>query len=183
MTISLNWLRSILQTSVSNEILLQKLTEIGLEVESFESWNRIKGGLEGVVVAEVLSKEKHPDADKLSVTKVSTGTEIFQVVCGASNVEAGQKVLLATVGASLPYMGEPAVVIRKAKIRGIESEGMICAEDELGLGESHEGIIVLPEDAIPGTPASVYYNLTSDNIIEIGLTPNRADAFSHHGVS
>ncbi len=183
MTISLNWLRNILQTSYSNEILLKKLTEIGLEVESFESWNRVKGGLEGVVVAEILQKEKHPDADKLSITKVSTGTQEYQVVCGASNVEAGQKVLLALIGTVLPYMGEPPIVIRKAKIRGVESEGMICAEDELGLGNSHDGIIVLPENSVPGMPAADFYKLHPDHLIEIGLTPNRADAFSHYGVA
>ena len=140
----------------------------------------MKGGLKGIIVGEVVEKEKHPDADKLSITKVNIGTaELLTIVCGATNVAAGQKVLVATVGAKLyPTTGEP-IEIKKSKIRGVASEGMICAEDEIGLGTSHEGIMVLPSDAIPGTPAADYLKLETDSVLEIGLTPNRADAASH----
>lgn len=160
------------------------LTSVGLEVESLEKYEQVKNGLEGLIIGEVLSCEKHPDADKLKITTVSNGDgETLQIVCGAPNVETGQKVILAPVGTKLfPVSGEP-FTIKKAKIRGIESYGMLCAEDEIGLGNSHEGIIVLPQNAKPGMLASDYYNLYDDWIFEIGLTPNRMDAMSHLGVA
>jgi phenylalanyl-tRNA synthetase beta chain len=150
-------------------------------MESFES---IKGGLQGIVVGEVMEKEKHPDADKLSLTKVNIGNpELLSIVCGAPNVAAGQKVLVATVGAKLyPTGGEP-FEIKKSKIRGAVSEGMICAEDEIGLGTGHDGIMILPENATPGMPAAEFFKLEKDTVFEIGLTPNRADAASHYGVA
>ncbi len=159
------------------------LTNCGLEVESIEKFQSIRGGLEGVVVGEVVSCIKHPNADKLSLTTVNTGSgRLLPVVCGAPNVAAGQKVLLATVGTVL-YQNEEAFEIKKTNIRGETSEGMICAEDELGLGTSHEGIMVLPEDAVPGTPAREYFNIYEDHVLEIGLTPNRTDAMGHIGVA
>jgi len=160
------------------------LTNIGLEVEGVKEVESIPGGLEGIVVAEVLSCEKHPNADKLSLCKVNAGNgEDLQIVCGAPNVAAGQKVLLATVGAMLhPTQGE-AFKIKKGKIRGELSQGMICAEDEIGLGTDHDGIVVLPDSAIVGTPAGKHYNLSNDIVFDIGLTPNRSDATSHLGVA
>lgn len=184
MNISLSWLRNYLKTSLSSEQLAEVLTDIGLEVESIERKEAVKGGLEGLVVGEVLTKEKHPDADRLSVTTVNTGTgETLQIVCGAANVAVGQKVIVACNGAKLfPSEGEP-FVIKKSKIRGVESNGMICAEDEIGLGKSHEGIMVLDASAKVGTPAAAYFKLENDEIISIGLTPNRVDAASHYGVA
>ncbi len=160
------------------------LTQSGLEVESIDSFVSVPGGLEGMVIGEVLTCEKHPDADKLSLTTVAFGPDqVSQIVCGASNVAAGQKVVVATVGATLyPSNGEP-FEIKKAKIRGQVSEGMICAEDEIGIGTSHAGIMVLDTDLPNGTPASAYFEVTQDQILEIGLTPNRADAASHLGVA
>ncbi len=160
------------------------LTQSGLEVEGIDSYVSVPGGLEGMVIGEVLTCEKHPDADKLSLTTVAIGPgQVSQIVCGASNVAAGQKVVVATVGATLyPSNGEP-FEIKKAKIRGQVSEGMICAEDEIGIGTSHAGIIVLDTDLPNGTPASAYFEVTQDQILEIGLTPNRADAASHLGVA
>lgn len=160
------------------------LTQSGLEVEGIDSFVSVPGGLEGMVIGEVLTCEKHPDADKLSLTTVDIGADqVSQIVCGASNVAAGQKVVVATVGATLyPSLGEP-FEIKKAKIRGQFSEGMICAEDEIGIGTSHAGIIVLDTDLPNGTPASAYFEVTQDQILEIGLTPNRADAASHLGVA
>ena len=160
------------------------LTSIGLEVESLHEYESLKGGLAGVVAAEVLTCEKHPDADKLKITTVNIGGgEPLQIVCGAENVAAGQKVLVATVGShAISSSGEP-FSIKKAKIRGAESFGMICAEDEIGLGESHAGIMVLPADTVPGTKASDLFRVYSDHIFEIGLTPNRMDAMSHLGVA
>jgi phenylalanyl-tRNA synthetase beta chain len=160
------------------------LTSAGLEVENLEKYEQVKNGLEGLIVGEVITCEKHPDADKLQITTVSNGHgETLQIVCGASNVAAGQKVILAPVGTKLfPVSGEP-FTIKKAKIRGVESNGMLCAEDEIGLGNSHEGIIVLPKNANAGMAAADYYNLYSDWIFEIGLTPNRMDAMSHLGVA
>jgi phenylalanyl-tRNA synthetase beta chain len=154
MNISLKWLRTMLDTDLNATQLSEVLTDIGLEVESIENVESVKGGLVGLVVGEVLEKEKHPDADRLSVTKVNVGeSEPLQIVCGAANVAAGQKVLVALNGATLyPSEGE-SFKIKKSKIRGIESNGMICAEDEIGLGNSHEGIMVLDPSAIPGTPA------------------------------
>lgn len=183
MKISYNWLHRFLPESVEPETLGQILTDTGLEVEGIEPLEAVKGGLEGVVVAEVLTCEKHPNADKLKVTSVSTGKETFQVVCGAPNVSAGQKVLLATVGTTLYPTPEEPLKIKVSKIRDVESQGMLCAEDELGIGISHDGILVLPPDAVVGTPAATFLELENDFEIEIGLTPNRADAMGHIGVA
>jgi len=159
------------------------LTSIGLEVDGMEKWESVRGGLKGVVVGEVLTCGKHPDSDHLSITTVNVGSGTpLNIVCGAPNVAAGQKVLVATIGTTI-YMGNDSFQIKKSKIRGAVSEGMICAEDELGLGRSHEGIMVLPANAIPGTPASSYFELTDDFVFEIGLTPNRIDCGSHLGVA
>jgi len=184
MTISYNWLQQYLPVELDPERLSKILTSIGLEVESMERFEDVKGGLNGVVIGEILTCEKHPDADKLKLTTVNIGSgEPLQIVCGAPNAAAGQKVVVATVGTTIyPLSGDP-LTMKKAKIRGVESFGMICAEDELGLGNSHDGIIVLKEDAKPGTPAAEYFQLKTDWIYEIGLTPNRMDAMSHLGVA
>lgn len=184
MKISYKVLQSCIPFTESPEEVGVLLTATGLEVEGIEEMESIPGGLKGVVIGEVLSCEPHPDADRLKVTSVDIGAQDpVQIVCGASNVAAGQKVVVATVGATLhPYAGEP-LTIRKSKIRGALSEGMICAEDEIGLGTSHAGILVLDTQLPNGTPASDYFELTSDFCIEIGLTPNRADAASHVGVA
>lgn len=184
MTISYKWLSEYLPEKIEPERLSRILTSIGLEVESLEDYERIKGGLKGVVIGEVLTCEQHPNADKLKCTTVNVGAEApLKIVCGAPNVAAGQKVAVATVGATLyPSVGEP-MTMRVAKIRGEESYGMLCAEDELGMGQSHEGIMVLPQDLKPGTPASEYFSVYEDKIYEIGLTPNRMDAMSHFGVA
>ncbi len=183
MTISYNWLKEYIKIDIEPEKVAQILTAIGLEVESFEKHQTIKGGLEGIVIGEVLTCEKHPDADKLSKTTVNVGLpEPLHVVCGAPNVAKGQKVAVATVGTKL-YFGEQEIVIKKAKIRGELSEGMICAEDELGLGTSHAGIMVLDTSAVIGMPAKDYFKIEDDYIFEIGLTPNRIDAASHYGVA
>ncbi|MBO5708492.1 MAG: phenylalanine--tRNA ligase subunit beta, partial [Bacteroidales bacterium] len=180
MTISYNWLKDYLECDLSPEAIAEALTSIGLEVDSLEQVEEIPGGLAGVIVAEVIECVEHPDSDHLHITKLNTGApELLQVVCGAPNVAAGQKVLLATVGTVL---GED-FKIKKSKIRGVESFGMICAEDELGIGESHDGIMVLDPEAVPGTPAKEYLGLATDAIIEIGLTANRVDAASHIGVA
>ncbi len=184
MTISYKWLSEYLPEKIEPEKLSRILTSIGLEVESLESYENIKGGLTGLVIGQVMECEKHPNADKLSVTKVNTGKgELLQIVCGAPNVAVGQKVIVATVGTTIyPVSGDP-LTMKVAKIRGTESNGMICAEDEIGLGESHDGIMVLPDDAVVGIPASEYFKIYEDWIIEIGLTPNRMDAMSHIGVA
>lgn len=184
MTISYNWLSEYLPDTVEPERLSKILTSIGLEVESMEDFEAIKGGLKGLVIGEVLECAKHPDADKLSITKVNIGSgEPLQIVCGAPNVAAGQKVVVATIGTTIyPSTGEP-LTMKKAKIRGVESHGMICAEDEISLGQSHAGIMVLPAEAKVGTPAAEYFNTYTDIIYEIGLTPNRMDAMSHLGVA
>jgi phenylalanyl-tRNA synthetase beta chain len=183
MKISYNWLRDYVQTDKSPETISRILTDTGLEVEGLEKVESIKGGLQGVVIGEVLTCEKHPNADKLSVTTVDVGgKEPLQIVCGAPNVAKGQKVPVATVGTTL-YDGDKAFKIKKAKMRGERSEGMICAEDELGLGNSHDGIMVLDENARPGTPAKDYFEIQEDYVFEIGLTPNRTDAMSHIGVA
>lgn len=183
MTISYNWLKQYINIDIEPEKVSKILTSIGLEVESLEKVQTIKGGLEGIVIGEVLTCEKHPDADKLSKTTVNIGTgEPLNVVCGAPNVAKGQKVVVATVGTKL-YFGEQEIVIKKAKIRGELSEGMICAEDELGLGTSHAGIMVLDPSAVVGTPAKEYFKIEDDYVFEIGLTPNRIDAASHYGVA
>lgn len=191
MKISYNWLveylpidEPTLKITGNPQKIAEILTSVGLEVESLDRYEQVKNGLEGLIVGEVISCEKHPQADKLKIATVNNGNgETLQVVCGASNVEAGQKVVLAPVGATLfPVKGDP-LEIKKAKIRGEESNGMLCAEDEIGLGHSHAGIMILPENAIPGTPLKNYFNLYSDWIFEIGLTPNRMDAMSHLGVA
>lgn len=184
MKISLNWLKTFININLDNESLKDLLTDIGLEAEGIESFESLPGGLKGLIVAEVLTCEPHPDADKLKVTTINIGEgEPIQVVCGAPNVAAGQKVVLAPVGAILYPQGHEPFEIKKAKIRGVASNGMLCAEDEIGLGESHAGIIVLPEDTVVGTPVSQIYNIESDSVFEIGLTPNRTDAQSHYGVA
>ncbi len=185
MIISYQWLSAYLPEPLPVNELSNILTSIGLEVEAVEAMESIKGGLEGLVIGEVLTCEKHPNADKLSVTTINVGgAETLHIVCGAPNVAAGQKVIVAPVGAMVhPTEGE-AFLIKKAKIRGEESAGMICAEDEIGLGESHSGILVLPADAVVGTLAKEYFNIPkTDFAIHIGLTPNRSDANSHIGVA
>ena len=184
MTISLNWLKKYIDIPLSPDEISNLLTSLGLEVEGMEEVETIKGGLEGVVVGQVKECWKHPNADKLSLTKVDTGNgELLQIVCGAPNVAAGQKVLVATVGTTLyPVDGEP-LTLKKGKIRGEESQGMICAADELGIGEDHSGILVLPEDTPIGLTGREYFNIEKDVIYEIGLTPNRSDATCHLGVA
>src|SRR5690625_2353323 len=184
MNISYNWLKDYLEISETPKELSLILTDIGLEVESLEAQQSVPGGLEGLVVGEVLSCEQHPNADRLKVTKVDVGrSELLNIVCGAPNVAQGQKVVVATAGTTLyPLDGKP-FKIKKSKLRGELSEGMICAEDEIGVGRSHEGIIVLPEEVLVGTTAKSYYNVQDDYCYTIGLTPNRADATSHLGVA
>ena len=184
MTISYNWLSEYLPSTVDPDKLSKILTSLGLEVESFNRFENVKGKLEGIVIGEVLTAEKHPNAEKLSVTTVDIGKgEPLQIVCGAPNVAKGQKVVVAPVGTTLyPKNGDP-IIMKVAKIRGIESYGMICAEDELGLGDDHVGIVVLAPTAKVGRPAAEYFELYSDWIYEIGLTPNRMDAMSHLGVA
>lgn len=184
MTISYNWLSEYLPEAVEPEKLSKILTSIGLEVESLERFEEVKGGFEGLIIGEVLTCEKHPNADKLSITTVNIGKdEPLQIVCGASNVAAGQKVIVATVGTTIyPKNAEP-LTMRIAKIRSVESYGMICAEDEIGLSDNHEGILVLPQDVVVGTLAKDYFSNYQDWIFEIGLTPNRMDAMSHLGVA
>ncbi|MBC6992695.1 phenylalanine--tRNA ligase subunit beta [Neolewinella lacunae] len=184
MKVSLNWLRQYLDIDLEPAQIGQILTGTGLEVEGIEKVESIPGGLAGVVVGHVVECGPHPGADRLSLTKVDLGGgEPVSIVCGAPNVAAGQHVLVATVGCTLhPLNGEP-LTIKKGKIRGEVSEGMICAEDELGLGESHAGIIVLEKPYAPGTPASTVFNLQEDYVYEIGLTPNRSDATNHLGVA
>jgi phenylalanyl-tRNA synthetase beta chain len=183
MKISYNWLRHYFPVNLNPEEISEILTGIGLEVEGTEVFQPVKGGLEGVVTGEVISCSNHPDADKLVLTSVDAGAgRILQIVCGAPNVAAGQKVVVALPGATL-YMGDRSLTIKKTKIRGVVSEGMICAEDELGLGDSHQGIMVLDETTVPGTPAADYFKIVTDTIFEIGLTPNRIDAASHFGVA
>lgn len=183
MNISYKWLKNYINIDVSPEELSQVLTSIGLEVGTIETVQTVKGGMEGLVVGEVLTCEQHENADRLSVTSVDVGgDEALQIVCGAPNVAKGQKVIVATVGTTL-YQGEDSFKIKRSKIRGVESFGMICAEDEIGLSEDHDGIIVLPENVEVGTLAKDYYKIEEDTIIEIDITPNRADATSHFGVA
>ena len=184
MTISYKWLSEYLPVTVDPERLSRILTSIGLEVESMTKYEEAKGGLKGLLIGEVLSTEKHPNADKLTLTKVSIGNgESLQIVCGAPNVATGQKVIVAPVGVTIyPSSGDP-LTMKVAKIRSVESYGMICAEDEIGLGASHAGILVLPAEAKVGTTAVEYFKPYEDWIYEIGLTPNRMDAMSHWGVA
>ncbi|CAL2064465.1 Phenylalanine--tRNA ligase beta subunit [Tenacibaculum sp. 190524A05c] len=184
MKISYNWLQQFLQLDWSPEKTGELLTDLGLEVEGIELKESIKGSLKGVVVGEVLTCKKHPNADKLKVTTVNLGQgEPVQIVCGAPNVDAGQKVPVATIGTMLYDEKGEGFKIKKGKIRGEESHGMICAEDELGLGNSHDGIMILKEDLVPGTPCADVFKIETDHVFEIGLTPNRADAMSHYGVA
>lgn len=183
MNISYKWLKDYIDIDLRPEDLERILTQTGLEVGSIEEVESIKGGLRGLVIGHVVTCEKHPNSDHLSKTTVDVGTgEILPIVCGAPNVAAGQKVVVATVGTTL-YDGDNEFTIKKSKIRGEVSEGMICAEDEIGLGTGHDGILVLPEDAVVGTPASAYFNVESDYSIEVDLTPNRVDGSSHIGVA
>jgi len=183
MNISYNWLKEYVNFDLTPDEVAAALTSIGLETGSVEEVQTIKGGLEGLVIGEVLTCVEHPNSDHLHITTVNLGNgEPTQIVCGAPNVAAGQKVVVATLGTKL-YDGDECFTIKKSKIRGVESIGMICAEDEIGIGTSHDGIIVLPEDAVPGTLAKDYYNVKSDYVLEVDITPNRADACSHYGVA
>ena len=184
MKISYNWLKQFINIDLKSEDTAEVLTDLGLEVEGVEKFESLKGGLEGVVIGHVLTCVQHNNADKLKVTTVDIGTGIpIQIVCGASNVAAGQKVPVATIGTKLYDKEGQSFEIKKGKIRGEESHGMICAEDELGLGESHDGIMILDSSLTPGTPAAKVFKIESDEVFEIGLTPNRADAMSHWGVA
>ncbi len=184
MKISLNWLKRYIDIDIPVDKLSEILTDIGLEVEGTEVFEPIKGSLKGIVVGEIIEAVKHPNADKLSLTKVDIGgDENLQIVCGAPNVAKGQKILVATIGTSLYDEEEKEWKIKKGKIRGELSEGMICSEIELGLGEDHSGIMVLPEDVKSGTLAKDYFNINNDYVFDIGLTPNRSDATSHLGVA
>jgi phenylalanyl-tRNA synthetase beta chain len=185
MRISYNWLKQFIKIDWKSDETAALLTDLGLEVEVVEAFESVTGGLKGIVVGHVLTCEKHPDADKLKITTVDLGdgNEPVQIVCGANNVAVGQKVPVATIGTKLYDKDGNAFEIKKGKIRGQESHGMICAEDEIGLGTSHDGIMVLADDLKPGTPASKVFNIEVDEVFEIGLTPNRADAMSHMGVA
>jgi len=183
MKISYNWLKEYLNCSLDIESISLLLTDIGLEVEGVEEYESIKGGLEKFVTGEVITCQRHPNADKLHTTTVNVGQEeLLHIVCGAPNVAAGQKVIVALVGATI-YKGSESFTINKSKIRGEVSEGMICAEDEIGIGTSHEGILVLPQDTPVGMPAAQFFNIVNDTVFEIGITPNHADALSHIGVA
>lgn len=183
MNISYNWLKDYLNLTLTPEEVSAALTSIGLETGGIEEVQTVKGGLEGLVIGKVLTCREHPNSDHLHITTVDLGNgEPVQIVCGAPNVASGQHVVVATVGTVL-YDGDTSFTIKKSKIRGEESFGMICAEDEIGIGESHDGIIVLPETAVPGTLAKDYYNIKSDYVLEVDITPNRVDAASHYGVA
>ena len=184
MKISYNWLKQFLKIDSNSAEVASMLTDLGLEVEVVEKFQSVKGGLEGIVVGHVLTCEKHPDADRLNITTVNIGAEKpLQIVCGATNVAAGQKVPVATIGTQLFDADGKGFEIKKGKIRGQESHGMICAEDEIGVGTSHDGIMILDDKWKPGTLASEVFDIQNDEIFEIGLTPNRADAMSHMGVA
>ncbi|KAF2519222.1 phenylalanine--tRNA ligase subunit beta [Flavobacterium salilacus subsp. salilacus] len=184
MRISYNWLKQFIKLESTSEETANLLTDLGLEVEGIDNFESLKGGLKGIVVGHVLTCVQHPNADRLRITTVDIGDGTpLQIVCGAPNVAVGQKVPVATIGTTLYDKEGNPFQIKKGKIRGEESHGMICAEDELGIGESHDGIMVLPEDLKPGTPAAEIFNVETDEVFEIGLTPNRADAMSHLGVA
>jgi phenylalanyl-tRNA synthetase beta chain len=183
MNISFNWLSEFLKYDLNIDDISEILTDIGLEVEGITNYQEIEGGLKGLVVGKVISCDKHPNADRLKLTKVDIGSEILQIVCGAPNVDINQKVVVATVGTTLFPLNNEPFKITKSKIRGEISQGMICAEDEIGVGNSHDGIIILDKKAKKGTKISDLYNIYSDKIINIGLTPNRSDAMSHAGVA
>ncbi len=183
MNISYNWLKDYIDTDLTPQEIADALTSIGLETGSVEEVETIKGGLEGLFIGKVLTCEDHANSDHLHITTVDVGEgEPLQIVCGAPNVAAGQKVIVAVNGTKL-YSGDESFTIKKSKIRGVESNGMICAEDEIGIGTSHDGIIVLPENAVVGTPAKKYYNIESDYVLEVDITPNRIDGASHYGVA
>ena len=183
MNVSYKWLKEYVDFSLTPQQVADALTSEGLEVDSLEEVPAIRGGLKGIVVGEVLECDPHPNSDHMHVCSVNLGEkEPVQIVCGASNIAKGQKVMVATIGCVL-YDGDKEFKIKKSRLRGIDSYGMICAEDEIGVGKDHNGIIVLPQDTKPGTPAAEYYNLESDYVIEIDITPNRADACSHYGVA
>ena len=183
MNISYNWLKEYVDFDLTPEEVAAALTSIGLETGGVEEVQTIKGGLEGLVIGEVLTCEPHPNSDHMHITTVNLGQgEPVQIVCGAANVAAGQKVIVATLGTKL-YDGDECFTIKKSKLRGVESNGMICAEDEIGVGTSHDGIIVLPDDVVPGTLAKDYYDIKSEYVLEVDITPNRADACSHYGVA
>lgn len=183
MNISYKWLKEYVDFDLSAQQVAEALTSIGLEVDAIDEVQTIKGGLQGLVVGQVLTCEPHPNSDHMHVCTVDEGTgEPVQIVCGAPNVAAGQKVIVATLGCKL-YDGDNCFVIKRSKLRGVESLGMICAEDEIGIGTDHAGIIVLPDSAQVGMPAATYYGIESDWLIEVDITPNRADACSHYGVA
>ena len=183
MNISYKWLKEYVDFTLTPQETADALTSIGLEVDALEEVQTIKGGLKGLFVGQVLSCEAHPNSDHLHITQVDLGRDVpSQIVCGAANVAAGQKVIVADLGCVL-YDGDESFAIKKSKLRGVESMGMICAEDEIGVGSSHDGIIVLPDDAVVGTPAAEYYHVESDWLIEIDITANRGDALSHYGVA
>ena len=183
MNISFNWLNEFLKIDLEIEELSEVLTDIGLEVEGISDYEELKGGLKGLVVGHVIECKKHPNADRLKLTKVDIGDEILQIVCGAPNVDVDQKVIVAKVGTTLFPLNNDQFKITKSKIRGEISQGMICAEDEIGVGNSHDGIIILDDKVKKGTKVSNLYSNYSDKIINIGLTPNRSDAMSHAGVA
>ena len=183
MNISYKWLKDYVDFDMSADEVAAALTSVGLEVGSVEEVQSIKGGLEGIVIGKVLTCEPHPNSDHMHVCTVELGDgKVEQIVCGAPNVAAGQTVVVATLGTKL-YDGDKEFVIKKSKLRGIESNGMICAEDEIGVGNSHDGIMVLPDDTPAGMPASKYFGLESDWLIEVDITPNHSDACSHWGVA
>ena len=184
MKISYNWLKQFIKTDWTAEKTSELLTDLGLEVEGLESFQSVKGGLKGIIVGHVLSCEKHPNADRLRITTVDIGSEApLSIVCGAPNVATGQKVAVATIGTTLYSAEGEAWTIKKGKIRGEESHGMLCAEDELGLGTSHKGIMVLEDSLEIGSPLANHYEIEDDFVFDIGLTPNRADAMSHYGTA
>ena len=184
MKISINWLKEYVETNSQPEEISEILTNLGLEVEKLSLFESVKGGLNGVVAGKVLECEKHPDADRLKVTSIDLGDNVIsEIVCGAPNIEKGQIVPVAKVGCKIYTSDGTEIKIKKSKIRGVVSNGMVCAEDEIGLGQSHDGIMILDSNIKPGTPISEVFNLENDNILEIGLTPNRSDAMSHYGVA
>ena len=184
MKISINWLKEYVQTDSNPVEISEILTNLGLEVEKIESFESVKGGLEGVIAGKVIECVKHPNADRLKLTTIDLGNDkISEIVCGAPNIEKGQIVPVAVVGSKIYTNDGVEIKIKKSKIRGVVSNGMVCAEDEIGLGDSHDGIMVLDNKIKPGTPISEVFNIEDDNILEIGLTPNRCDAMSHYGVA
>ena len=184
MKISYNWLKQFINIDLTPKKTSELLTNLGLEVEGIEAYASIKGGLKGIVVGEVKTCEKHPNADRLKLTTVDVGDDqILKIVCGAPNVAVGQKVAVATIGTTLYTAEGEAWKIKKGKIRGEESYGMLCAEDELGLGSNHDGIMVLDKNLTTGSPLSENFNIENDVVFDIGLTPNRADAMSHYGTA